>query len=114
MGDSSFLHSGIQSLINAVYNKAKMTFIIFDNHKTAETGSQPNPGTGKTAMGEKTVAISLEKLVQACGVKYFFKADPFDTSDCQDKILKAVKEKEVSVVLLSAPCPPICCADAKT
>lgn len=114
MGDSSFLHSGIQSLINAVYNKARITFLIFDNHKTAETGSQPNPGTGRTAMAQETVAISLEKLVQACGVKYFFKADPFDTSDCLNKIIKAVKEKEVSVVLLSASCPPICCADAKT
>ena len=111
MGDSSFLHSGIQSLMNAVYNKARMTFIIFDNHKTAETGGQPNPGTGVTAMGQKTVAISLEKLVKACGVKHFFKADLFNISDCRNKILRAVGEKEVSVVLLSASCPPICCAD---
>ena len=111
MGDSSFLHSGIQSLMNAVYNKARMTFIIFDNHKTAETGGQPNPGTGVTIRGEKTVAISLEKLVKACGVKHFFKADLFNITDCQDKILRAVRENEVSVVLLSASCAPICCAD---
>jgi len=113
MGDSSFFHSGIQSLINAVYNKARITFIIFDNHKTGETGSQPNPGTGITIVGERTVNISIEKLVRACGVNNFFKANPFNISDCRDKILRAVRERGVSVVLLSASCPPICCADLK-
>ena len=114
MGDSSFLHSGIQSLMNAVCNKARMTFIVFDNHKTAETGGQPNPGTGVTIRGEETVAISLEKSVKACGVKHFFKADPFNIFDSRDRILRAVREGEVSVVLLSASCPPICCADLGT
>ena len=109
MGDSSFCHSGIQSLMNAVYNRAEITFIIFDNHITAETGRQPNPATGVTITGEDTVTVSLDKLVAACGVESLFKADPFDTHNSRNAILEAVKTEGVSVVLLSAPCPPSCC-----
>jgi indolepyruvate ferredoxin oxidoreductase alpha subunit len=109
MGDSSFCHSGIQSLMNAVYNRAEMTFIIFDNHITAETGRQPNPATGVTITGEKTVPVSLEKMIAACGVKDFYNADPFDTDGTQEAILEAVKTDGVSVVLLSAACPDKCC-----
>ena len=68
IGDSTFLHSGITGLIDAVYNKAKFTLVILDNRTTAMTGHQEHPGTGKTAQGEDTYAVNLEEMVKACGV----------------------------------------------
>jgi indolepyruvate ferredoxin oxidoreductase alpha subunit len=111
MGDSSFLHSGIQPLINAVYNEARITFLIFDNKKTAETGGQPNPGTGITIEGKATTRISIEALVKACGVSSFFRVDPFDTATSRNTIINATRANQVSVVLLHASCPETCCTD---
>ena len=56
IGDSTFLHSGITGLVNAVYNEGKITIIILDNGTTAMTGHQDHPGTGISAQGKKTKA----------------------------------------------------------
>ena len=61
IGDSTFFHAGIPSLLNAVYNRANILLIIMDNRTTAMTGHQPNPGMGVTALGTKTVAVDLEE-----------------------------------------------------
>jgi len=44
IGDSTFFHSGITGLINAVHNNHTFTLVIMDNGTTAMTGHQPNPG----------------------------------------------------------------------
>jgi indolepyruvate ferredoxin oxidoreductase alpha subunit len=62
IGDSTFFHTGMNGLMNAVYNKADITVTILDNRVTAMTGHQPNPGMGKTATGEPTVDISIKDL----------------------------------------------------
>ena len=46
IGDSTFFHSGIPPMINAVYNGTKITMVVMDNSATAMTGFQPHPGTG--------------------------------------------------------------------
>ena len=119
MGDSSFCHSGVQSLMNAVHNHARITFIIFDNRRTAETeeGGQPNPSspdpTGAMTDGAPAQGISLAALVRACGVEQLHQIDPHDTAAVRDAILQAVGEDRVSVVLLSAGCPSPCCTDPR-
>jgi len=69
MGDSTFFHSGVPALINAVYNKSNQLIIIMDNRITAMTGHQPNPGMGKTGMGEESKEIKIEDVARACGVE---------------------------------------------
>ena len=78
MGDSSFCHSGVQSLMNAVHNRARLTFVIFDNRRTAETeeGGQPNPASPADPDAPR---VSLAALVRACGVGQLHEPDPFDT-----------------------------------
>jgi indolepyruvate ferredoxin oxidoreductase alpha subunit len=104
IGDSTFLHTGIPGLLNAVYNGANMTVVILDNRITAMTGHQPNPTTGCTASGEESVPVSLESLCRACGVSFVETVDPYDlvsTIGC----LKAAREKEgVKVVIAKQPC----------
>ena len=112
MGDSSFCHSGVQSLMNAVHNRARLAFVIFDNRRTAETeeGGQPNPASPADLDAPR---VSLAALVRACGVDQLHQPNPFDTGAVRDAILTAVAEERVSVVLLSAGCPAPCCTDPR-
>jgi indolepyruvate ferredoxin oxidoreductase alpha subunit len=66
LGDSTFFHSGVTGLINAVYNRADITVVILDNRTTAMTGHQPHPGMGKTAMAGEAVRVDIASLVKAC------------------------------------------------
>lgn len=69
MGDSTFFHSGIQSLITSVYNQSNSFLIILDNSSTSMTGLQNNPGTGKNLNNGNTVKINIVDVVTALGVK---------------------------------------------
>jgi len=104
VGDSSFFHSGIPALINAVHNKSNPLIIIMDNRTTAMTGHQPHPGTEKTGMGEKTEATKIEDIVRACGVKNLKIIDPIDQKEFIKTVQKFLKNKEVSVIIAKRPC----------
>ena len=69
IGDSTFYHSGITSLMDVAYNNGNTLTIIVDNSTTAMTGGQENPGTGKTLLGEPSQSVDLEALVRALGIK---------------------------------------------
>ncbi|MHC1567218.1 MAG: thiamine pyrophosphate-dependent enzyme [Candidatus Syntropharchaeia archaeon] len=70
IGDSTFLHTGVPGLMNAVYNGARITIAILDNGTTAMTGHQPHPGTGKRAMEEDSKKVILESICRACGADF--------------------------------------------
>ncbi|MGI6486363.1 MAG: indolepyruvate ferredoxin oxidoreductase subunit alpha [Thermoanaerobacterales bacterium] len=106
IGDSTFLHSGITGLVNAVYNKSKMAVLILDNRTTAMTGHQENPGTGRTLAGEETVAVDLEAIVKAVGVKEqnVRVIDPYDLKQTKDAIKAAYDSNELFVIIAKRPC----------
>jgi len=104
LGDSTFFHAGIPAMINAVYNKANITMVIFDNSATAMTGFQPHPGTGYTATGEETTSVRPEDIARACGVKFVEVVDPFDLKKAIDTFEKAIKFDGPSVVVSRSPC----------
>lgn len=104
IGDSTFFHSGMNSLLNAIVNKANITVTILDNRITAMTGHQPNPGVGYTATGEPTVQVSLEELCKAMGAGFVSVVDPYRLEETQEAF-KAAKEFEgVAVVIARQPC----------
>lgn len=104
IGDSTFFHSGMNSLLNAIVNKANITVTILDNRITAMTGHQPNPGVGYTATGEQTVQVSLEELCKAMGAEFVSVVDPYKLEEIQEAF-KAAKEFEgVAVVIARQPC----------
>jgi len=104
IGDSTFFHSGMNSLLNAIVNKANITVTILDNRITAMTGHQPNPGVGYTATGEPTVQVSLEELCKAMGAEFVSVVDPYRLEETQEAF-KAAKEFEgVAVVITRQPC----------
>ncbi|MDD1717637.1 MAG: indolepyruvate ferredoxin oxidoreductase subunit alpha [Methanoregulaceae archaeon] len=104
IGDSTFLHTGIQGLINAVYNGARIVVIILDNRTTGMTGHQPNPLSGFTARGEPSIPVSLEAICRACGVTYVETVDPCDQASYLS-VLASMKERPgVKVVIARHPC----------
>lgn len=104
IGDGTFLHTGINSLMNMVYNKGTGTILILDNSTTGMTGHQDHAATGKTLSGESTYSVDLEKLCQAVGVSHVYVIDAFDTKKLERSIKEAVAMDEIAVIIAQAPC----------
>jgi len=104
IGDSTFLHSGITGLLNAVYNKSSLTLIILDNRTTAMTGHQDHPGTGYTLMGEPAPSVDLEKLSRALGVNRVRTVDPLDLKALEAAVKEETSAGEPSVIIARRPC----------
>jgi indolepyruvate ferredoxin oxidoreductase alpha subunit len=104
IGDSTFLHTGIQGLMNAVYNGADITVVILDNRITAMTGHQPNPNTGATACGTESVPVSIDAVCRACGVPFVETVDPYDITGTMDVLAKAKARKGVKVIIAKQQC----------
>ncbi len=104
IGDSTFLHSGITGLLDAVYNKANITVMILDNRITAMTGGQQNPATGHTLMGEETKEVNLVELCKALGVDSVREADAYNYQETLDIIKEENKRPGPSVIITSRPC----------
>lgn len=104
IGDSTFLHTGVNSLINMVYNKASGTVMILDNRTTGMTGHQQHAATGKTLKGEDTYAINLVELCTAIGVKNVIEVNAFDIAELEKVIKKSVNGDELTVIIAKAPC----------
>lgn len=104
IGDSTFVHSGITGLINAVYNKTNTTLIILDNSTTGMTGHQDHPATGITLKGETTKKLLLDDLVKSCGVDDLYIVDAYDMKAVEDAIKSACNYEGVSVIIAQRPC----------
>lgn len=104
IGDSTFLHTGMPGLLNAVYNGVDITVVILDNRITAMTGHQPNPVTGLTACGNPSPPVSLEAICRACGVRFVESVDPYDLTGTVE-VLKTAKARDgVKVIIAKQPC----------
>lgn len=103
-GDSTFFHTGINGLINSVYNKDNTINVILDNRITGMTGHQENPGTGYKLQLEPTDIVDIETLVRACGVKHIIKVNPNDMDKMRDAFKQALSFDEPSVIITRWPC----------
>lgn len=104
IGDSTFMHTGVNSLMNMVYNQATGTVLILDNSTTGMTGHQDHAATGKTLQGDIVPAISIYKLCKAMGIENVVEVNAFDTAALEKTIKEEVARDAVSVVIVCAPC----------
>jgi indolepyruvate ferredoxin oxidoreductase alpha subunit len=104
IGDSTFLHSGITGLLDAVYNKSNITVMILDNRVTAMTGGQEHPGTGRTLMGEETRRVDFVELCRALGVESIREIDAYDYAGTVKAIKEELERKGPSVLITNRPC----------
>lgn len=104
IGDSTFLHTGVNSLMNMVYNQATGTVIILDNSTTGMTGHQDHAATGKTLKGEPTYAIDIYNLCKAMGIEHVYEVDAFDVNAVEEVIRRETQREAVSVIIAKSPC----------
>ena len=104
IGDSTFMHTGVNSLMNMVYNNATGTVIIMDNSTTGMTGHQDHAATGKTLQGDPTYAINIQALCRAIGVKNVYEINAFDLPLLEKTIKEENEKDEVSVIITKTPC----------
>ena len=104
MGDSTFFHTGINSLMEVIYNGSKTICIILDNRITGMTGHQENPGSGKRANSEPAVAMDIPSIVRALGMKNVVEIDPNNLAEVQEALKNALALDEASVIITRWPC----------
>ncbi len=104
IGDSTFFHSGVTGLINAVYNRHDLIVIILDNKTTAMTGHQPHPGVDQTVHGNNESRVDIEQLVRGCGVEYVRKIKPFKHQATLEVLNEAKELSGVRVIIAEEPC----------
>jgi indolepyruvate ferredoxin oxidoreductase alpha subunit len=104
IGDSTFLHTGVNSLINIGYNGSNSTVIILDNSITGMTGHQQNPATGYNIKGDPAGKVDLEALCRACGINRVRVVDPYDLEECEAVVREELDADEPSVIIARRPC----------
>ena len=106
IGDSTFGHSGLSSLITTVYNRGAGTVCILDNRTTAMTGRQGNPFNGVTLQNRESRELDLESLLKALGIENVSVVDPHDAKAVQSALKTATRDQadELSVIVFKAPC----------
>lgn len=106
IGDSTFAHSGLSSLISTVYNRGKGTVCILDNRTTAMTGRQGNPFNGETLQGRPSRELDLVGLLRAIDVDHVLEVDPHNAKAVRAALRTATKDQsdELTVIVFKAPC----------
>jgi indolepyruvate ferredoxin oxidoreductase alpha subunit len=106
IGDSTFLHMGMQGLLDIVYNRGNVTALILDNRTTGMTGGQQHAGTGKDLHGHEAPRVDFVRLVEALGVKpeRICKVDPYQLPVLWKAIRDEIEVPEPSVIITDRPC----------
>ncbi|MFO7576172.1 MAG: indolepyruvate ferredoxin oxidoreductase subunit alpha [Pelovirga sp.] len=104
IGDSTFLHTGINGLMDMVYNRSTATVIILDNRITAMTGRQENPTSGYTLDELPAPRVDLEQLCRAVGVEHVQVIDPYNIALTRKTLREEMARPAVSVIITTRPC----------
>ncbi len=104
IGDSTFFHSGMTSLLDVVYNNSDVCLVILDNRITGMTGHQENPGTGFNLMGEVAPTADIENIVKALGVENVRTVNPNNLEETSEAIKWGTETEGPTVVITRWPC----------
>jgi len=104
LGDSTFFHTGINSLMTVVYNRSNTISVVLDNRITGMTGHQENPGSGRNAKGEPSPVMDIEAIVKAIGIKNVKKVNPNNLDEVDKALDECLSLDEPSVIITRWPC----------
>ncbi len=104
IGDSTFFHTGLAGLSNAVFNKHQLILVILDNGTTAMTGHQPNPGMDQDVLGSASLHLDIETIVRALGVTHVRKTKAYNLSATMKAMQELKEESGVRVLIAEEPC----------
>ena len=104
IGDSTFMHTGVNALMNSFYNQSTGTVLILDNSTTGMTGHQDHAATGRTLQGDTVPAISIYDLCRSIGIRSVTEVDAFDIQTLEKVVREEVAKDELSVIITRSPC----------
>lgn len=106
IGDSTFLHMGMQGLLNMIYNRGNVTVLLLDNRSVGMTGGQENPGTGQDLHGLPAPRVDFAKLAEALGVRpeRIRMVDPYELPTIVKLVREEIKMEEPSIIITNRPC----------
>ena len=104
IGDSTFFHSGLPALVNAVHQKHDFLLVILDNGTTAMTGHQPHPGVSLIPPGYPGEHVPIQRVVKALGVEQLWVVNPYKYKESLAATKEALEAKGVRVLISQAPC----------
>ncbi|MBD3229109.1 MAG: hypothetical protein GF329_13050 [Candidatus Lokiarchaeota archaeon] len=104
IGDSTFFHSGMQGMLNAIYNDSNMTLLVLDNKWTSMTGQQPTPTTGLDSHLEPQQPVNIAGIAKAMGCKYVRTVDPYNVRSLQSTLIDAMSRDGFKVIVCSREC----------
>lgn len=104
IGDSTFFHTGVNSLISVAYNRSNTVNVILDNRITGMTGHQENPGSGYTLEGDPANTINIPDLVKAIGIEHVVTVNPLKLKEMDQAIEDAFAFEGPSVIITRWPC----------
>ncbi|MCP4288337.1 MAG: 4Fe-4S dicluster domain-containing protein [Gammaproteobacteria bacterium] len=106
IGDSTFMHMGMQGLLDITYNKGNVTILLLDNRAVGMTGGQDNPGSGRDIHGKESQRVNFTKLCEALGVKpeRIHEVNPYELPTMFKALRKEVKVNDTSVIITNQPC----------
>ena len=104
IGDSTFFHSGLPALVNAVHQKHDFLLVILDNGTTAMTGHQPHPGVSLIPPGYPGEHVPIQRVVKALGVEQLWVVNPYHYKKSLAATKEALEAKGVRVLISQAPC----------
>ena len=104
IGDSTFLHTGVNSLMNMVYNQGCGTVVILDNSTTGMTGHQEHAATGKTLKGQIVPAVDITGLCKAMGIEHVYEVNAFDLKELEETLKRETAREQVSIIITKSPC----------
>lgn len=105
IGDSTFFHSGMTGLANAVFNRHRLVLVIMDNSITAMTGHQPSPAMDPALSGAPVTRIEMEKVVAGLGVEHIQVVKSKNLKKIRQVVEEALRHEGVSVIISREPCP---------
>jgi indolepyruvate ferredoxin oxidoreductase alpha subunit len=106
IGDSTFLHMGMQGLLDIAYNRGNVTVLLLDNRTVGMTGGQENPATGRDIYGEEAPRVDLAKVVESLGIapEHIHVVDPYLLPVLFKTLREEVKYNGPSVIITNRPC----------
>jgi indolepyruvate ferredoxin oxidoreductase alpha subunit len=104
-GDSSFFHSTLPALCNAVCNRSSILMVVLDNGATVTTGFQPNPSVGRDAFGRSAPRLSIERIARACGVEWIKAIDLEAPNHALGAAFEeALRQPDLALLWVRVPC----------
>ncbi|NPA80379.1 MAG: indolepyruvate ferredoxin oxidoreductase subunit alpha [Thermotogae bacterium] len=104
IGDSTFFHSGLTGVLDAIHNRHRGTIVVLNNSTTAMTGHQDHPGVPYKLDGEVANSVSIQEVLKAAGVKHVYTVDPYDLKGTEEVLRREVERDDLSVIVTNRPC----------